>query len=242
MSRGIRTALPYFVSGALLAALIWGTIGDWHRRQIHAEMHKQQTLSWRAEMARAKGVREVLLGYAFDEMEGEWVELWDFETALHRVQWVLGEPIEERTVLLDDDPDGIFTVYRIRVLERFGQERRDSRDVVERFALSIMQPKAGEILIIKSGGDVRVDGVLFKKRGPTCFSELMPRKYLLGLTPYKSGQVATLELGCRSINMVDDDGKIRTRAPEDDRVMSGMRDRFHNSLAEFRAWFQAKPH
>ena len=51
-----------------------------------------------------------------------------FDDALFSYEWIVGEPIEERTfgfasMTNSNEPDSIYTVYRIRVEARFGRSK-----------------------------------------------------------------------------------------------------------------------
>ena len=96
------------------------------------------------------------------------------------------------------------------------------------------------MLVIKSGGNVVIDGVLLKKRGSLCFSELMPRRYLLALQMDASNRVGWLAMGCRSIFAIDGD-RLSSREPNPGVVISGFKDRFGNSLSAFSRAFQTAP-
>ena len=56
-----------------------------------------RTLRDYARDARQRGAREALVPYAVDEEEGEMLAIRTFEEALREYQWVVGEPIEEKT-------------------------------------------------------------------------------------------------------------------------------------------------
>jgi hypothetical protein len=83
-----------------------------------------------------------------------------------------------------------------------------------------------------------VDGVLLKKRGSLCFSELMPRRYLLAVRTDTSGRIGRLEMGCRSIFAIDGD-QLSPRQTTPEVVTSGMKERFGNSLASFSKAFRS---
>jgi hypothetical protein len=105
-------------------------------------------------------------------------------------------------------------------------------------ALRELPPRADEILVIKSGGNIMIDGVLLKKRGSLCFSELMPRRYLLELRMDSSGRVGVLEMGCRGIFGVDGD-RLTSRYLGPDVFVSGVKERFGNSLTAFSNAFKS---
>jgi len=77
-----------------------------------------------------------------------------------------------------------------------------------------------------------IDGVLLKERGSRCFSELMPRRYLLGLSMDASERVGRLDMGCRSIFSVDGD-RLTSRESGPDVFVSGVKERLGNSLTPF---------
>jgi hypothetical protein len=56
------------------------------------------TLRDYAKKARERGSREALVPYWTDEEEGEMLEIQNFEDAIHSYEWIVGEPIEERTL------------------------------------------------------------------------------------------------------------------------------------------------
>jgi hypothetical protein len=206
----------------------------------------QRTLRDYARDARQRGAREALVPYWSDEEEGEMLLVPTFEEALSEYQWVVGEPIEEKTVTFDQitnssEPDSIYTVYRIRVEKRFGASKplEPAHPLVKRI-LKQIPPLANEILVLKSGGAITVDGVLLKKSGSMCFSELMPRRYLLALRTDTSGRVGWLEMGCRSIFMLDGD-RLSPRQTTPEVVTIGMKERFGNSLASFSNGFKSSP-
>ena len=169
-----------------------------------------------------------------------------FDAALGDYLWIVGEPIEDRTLTFgrianSTEPDSIYTVYRIRVEKRFGASKplEPTHPLAERILREI-PPRANEILVLKSGGAITVDGVLLKKSGSMCFSELMPRRYLLALRTYDSGRAGWLEMGCRSIFMVDGD-RLSPRQVTPEPVTLGMKQRFGNSLASFSNGFKPRP-
>jgi hypothetical protein len=184
--------------------------------------------------------------YAFDEEEGEMLVVRTLEEAMGEFKWIVGEPIEEKTmsfptVINSKEPDSIFTVYRIRVERRFGMSKGVfPADPVLKRCLSMMPPHPDEILVLKSGGVITVDGVLLKKRGSLCFSELMPRRYLLALRMDESGQAGVLEMGCMSIFAIDGD-RLSPRQTVTEAITSGMKERFGNSLAAFSNSFGSRP-
>ena len=81
--------------------------------------------------------------------------------------------------------------------------------------------------------------MLLKKRGSPCFSELMPRRYLLGLTMNMSDRIGRLEMGCRSIFALDGDQLVPRQIPSEV-VTEGMLKRFGNSLISFSKAFQSQ--
>jgi hypothetical protein len=205
-----------------------------------------RTLRDYARDARQHGAREALVPYAFDEEEGEMLAIRTLEEALGEYQWIVGQPIEEKTFTFarstnSNDPDSIYTVYRSHVEKRFGTSKGlFPADPLEKRCLTLMPPRPDEILVLKSGGVIAVDGVLLKKRGVLCFSELMPRPYLLAVRTYSSGRVGWLEMGCRSIYMIDGD-RLSPRQTILEVVTSGMKERFGNSLAAFSNAFGSRP-
>jgi hypothetical protein len=203
-----------------------------------------RTLRDYARDARQRGAREALVPYAVDEEEGEMLAIRTFEEALREYQWVVGEPIEEKTFTFAGisnsmEPDSISTVYRIRVEKRFGTSKNvEPADPLEKWSLTEISARRDEMLVLKSGGAIIVDGVLLKKRGSLCFSELMPRRYLLAVRTDTSGRVGRLEMGCRSIFAIDGD-QLSPRQSTPEVVTSGMKERFGNSLASFSKAFRS---
>jgi hypothetical protein len=204
----------------------------------------QRTLRDYARDARQRGAREALVPYWSDEEEGEMLFVPSFDDALGAYLWIVGEPIEEKTLTFDriadsTEADSIYTVYRIRVEKRFGASKplEPTHPLVKRI-LKQIPPRANEILVLKSGGAITVDGVLLKKSGSGCFSELMPRRYLLALRTYASGRVGLLEMGCKSIFMVDGD-HLSPRQTTPELITIGMKERFGNSLASFSNGFKS---
>ena len=211
----------------------------------HRQASYWRTLRSYASEARAHGAREALVPYAFDEEEGEMLEILTFDDALLSYEWIVGEPIGERTfgvstITNSDQPDSIYTAYRVRVEKRFGRSRNSlTLGPFETRMMSEMTPGDSEVLVVKSGGNLMVDGVLLKKRGSLCFSELMPRRYLLGLTMDRSGRVGMLEMGCRSIFALNGDHLVPRQTPSET-FTDGMQKRFGNSLISFSKAFQSK--
>lgn len=193
------------------------------------------TLHDYAKKAREAGSREAAVPYAIDEEEGEMVAADSIDQALQLYDWVVGEPIEEKTFGFPTrtnarEPDSIFTVYRFRVEKRFGTTKGpQERNALHIYAMRELPPKSNEVLVLKSGGNLLLDGVLLKKRKSLCFSELMPRRYLLALYMENTGRVGWLALGCRSIFAVDDD-LLTPRQTEPEPVTNGLKERFGNSL------------
>lgn len=167
----------------------------------------------------------------------------DLREALTNYQWIVGEPIEERTFTFsrierEPEPDTIFTFYRVRVEKRLGKSSYEGPGApLVKAALSEMPPQNNEIIVVKSGGTAVVDGVTLRKRGSLCFSELMPRRYLLALQTDPSGTVGSLALGCRSIYLIDGD-ILCPREKSPDPVVDGIRGQFRNSLSAFVTGFQ----
>ena len=166
------------------------------------------------------------------------------DEAIQEYEWIVGEPIDERTLTMataaqSTEPDSIFTVYRFRVVKRFGQTKHPGNmGLLGGRALKEMSVRSDEVLVMKSGGNVFVDGVLLKKRGSPCFSELLPRLYLLALAMDTSGRIGWLAMGCRSIFMVDGD-RLTPRDGEARAVALGLKERFDNSLAAFSRVFES---
>ncbi len=164
--------------------------------------------------------------------------------AMNQYEWIVGEPIEEKTLTIATttnsvDPDSIFTVYRLRVVKRFGRSKHARAiNVLETNALREMPVADNQVLLLKSGGNTFVDGVLLKKRGSPCFSELLPRPYLLGLAMDDSDRIGWLKMGCRAIYAIDGD-RLTPRDQEGGPVTVGMNDRFGNSLAAFSKAFES---
>jgi len=204
-----------------------------------------RTLRDYASEARDHGEREALVPYGADEEEGEMLAIPTFDDGLFSYEWIVGKPIEERTFgfarMADStEPDSIYTAYRVRVEARFGRSKHPRAfGPFEAKVMSKMTPARDEILVVKSGGNLIVEGVLLKKRGSLCFSELMPRRYLLGLAMNASGRIGLLELGCRSIFSLNGDRLVpRQTSPE--AFTNGMRERFNNSLTSFSRAFQGQ--
>jgi hypothetical protein len=192
------------------------------------------TLRDYAAQARTRGSSEAVVPYGFDEEEGTNLLLPTLDVALTDYEWWVGEPIEEKAVPLSGRE--IWTIYRFRVEHRAGNpQQRHPEDQWVKEIRTTMPLRDGEILVVKSGGNIVVDGVLLKKRGELCFSELMPRRYLLGMRISSSGQVASLPMGCESIFMVDDDGRLTPRQTEDSPFIHGVREQLGNSLSAFLA-------
>ena len=184
-----------------------------------------------ASKARERGSLEEYVPYGFDEEEGTNLIVPSLDDALSNYEWVMGEPIEEKTIAMDEG--GIYTVYRFRIEQRAGKsQQRHSEDEWVKKIQGTMTLREGEIFIIKSGGNIVVDGVLLKKRGELCFSELMPRRYLLGIRVSSSGLVGSLPLGCTSIFTVSGD-QLTPRQSGDDPVTRGVREHLGNSLSAF---------
>jgi hypothetical protein len=185
-----------------------------------------------AAQARARGSLEALVPYGFDEEEGTHLMPPTLDVALSDYEWWVGEPTEEKTVAMGDK---IYTIYRFRVEQRAGKpQKRHPEDQWVSEIRATMPLRDGEILAVKSGGNIVVDGVLLKKQGSLCFSELMPRRYLPGMRISSSGQVASLPIGCESIFMVDE-GRITSRQPSDTPFIHGVREQLGNSLPAFLA-------
>jgi hypothetical protein len=182
-----------------------------------------------ASKARERGSLEASVPYGIDEEEGINLMVPTLDNALSQYEWVVGEPVEEKTIATGGS--GIFTIYRFRIEKRSGKHRHPE-DHEERDIIDALPPREGEILVVKSGGNIVVDGVLLKKRGELCFSELMPHRYLLGMTVSSSGRVGALPMGCRSIFGVDQD-RLMPRQPGDDPFTRGVREQLGNSLTAF---------
>ena len=130
----------------------------------NARPHASRSLRDYARDARQRGSREAFVPYAFDEEEGEMLSVPTFEGTLGDYLWIVGELIEEKTVTFaqvasSTEPDSIFAIYRIRVERRFAM----SKDVFPAHPLlkrcvSLMPPRPDEILVLKSGGAITVDG------------------------------------------------------------------------------------
>jgi hypothetical protein len=200
------------------------------------------TLSDYAQKAKDRGAREARVPYASDEEEGEMLVVKSLEEALDEYQWIVGEPIEEKIFSFaqigdSSEPDSIFTAYRFRIEKRLGTSRHPGQaGPIEERALRELRPQGNEILVIKSGGNLTVDGVLLKKRGSLCFSELMPRRYLLGLRVDATARTGWIVLGCRGIYSVDED-RLMPRQEAQEPVATGIQNRFKNSLSAFEKSF-----
>ena len=202
-----------------------------------AEQLHRTTLRDYALKARELGAREALVPYAFDEEEGDNLIVPSLDGALDRYEWVVGEPIEERTIAVSEHesaaPDSIFTMYRFRVEQRVGRSNNRLPDGrLDRELLRMMPLRKDEVLVMKSGGNIVIEGVLLKKHGTSCFSELLPRRYLLGLTTSSSGQIGWMNMGCRSIFMVDGD-RLTPRQTLPEPVTQGVAEQLGSSLSAF---------
>jgi hypothetical protein len=225
-------------SGILSAAalVILAALCSCHPTSRPSDRRFRTTLRDYAQKARQHGSREQLVPYAFDEEEGESLMVQSLDSALDSYEWIIGEPIEEKVLTLSRiaaglEPDLIFTVYRFRVERRSGKTKYHwSPGDLGVKSLKGMVPGPNEILVIKSGGNTVVDGVLLKKRNSLCFSELMPRRYLLALSMDPSGKLGIPEMGCRSIFAIDGD-RLSPRQTDPEIVTLGMKERFGDSLA-----------
>jgi hypothetical protein len=196
-----------------------------------------------AARAKERGSLEALVPYAADEEEGEMLVIRSVEEAIANYEWVVGEPIQEKTftaaiITNQTEPTSIFTVYRLRITKRLGRSMHTRpANELEKRILEDMPVHNGEMLVLKSGGNVVVEGILLKKRGALCFSELLPRRYLLALQTDDSDRVGWLAMGCRSIYAVNGDLlSPREQGPEP--VTVGIRTRFNNSLFAFQSGFR----
>lgn len=200
----------------------------------------QTTLIDHASRAKEHGSQEAFVPYNLDEEEGEMLHAPSIEDAMASYEWVVGEPIEEKTLTwarVGTEPDSIYTAYRLRTSKRF-EKSKYSRPIntFEEKALQELPLHKQELLVLKSGGNIVIHGVLLKKRGSLCFSELMPRPYLLALQTDRSDRVGWLEMGCRSIFAVDGD-RLTPREQRAEPVTLGMKSRFNNSFLAFRNAF-----
>ncbi len=105
-----------------------------------------------------------MVPYAFDEEEGDNLIVPSLEDALTTYEWLVGEPIEERTIAVSEresgSPDSIFTMYRFRVEQRVGSSNNRLPDGrLDRELLRMMPLRKDEVLVMKSGGNMVVEGV-----------------------------------------------------------------------------------
>jgi hypothetical protein len=239
----VKSQTSLFLSCALIGLL--AAISVKCNKNSTTQAHGM-TLRDYARKARERGSREALVPYAFDEEEGDMLEIGSVDDAIASYEWIVGEPIEEQTLTFatwprSAEPDSIYTVYRIRVEKRLGKSKYGRPPgPLEEKALREMPLRASEVLVIKSGGNIVVDGVLLKKRRSLCFSELMPRRYLFGLSMDPSGRIGWLAMGCRSIFAVDGD-RLAPRETSPEIFTTGVKERFGNSLAAFSKAVQSLP-
>jgi hypothetical protein len=196
-----------------------------------------------AARAKQRGSQEALVPYHMDEQEGEMFNVLSIQDAMVGYEWIVGEPIGEKTLAWANnagtDPDLIFTAYRFRIDKRFGQSKYNNpptSTLLEEKALQELRLREEEVIVLKTGGDMVIDGVLLKKKGSLCFSELLPSTYLLALQMGRSDRVGWLAMGCRSIFSVDGD-RLIPREQRTEPVTLGMKNMFNNSLVAFRRAF-----
>ena len=242
LNRVRRVRLTTSICTLSLALVVWGVSTSCSITQHSSTRSGPATLADYAAHAKARGSHEALVPYAADEEEGEMLIVRSLEEAMAAYEWVVGEPIEEKTfgaatIANTRDFSSIFTAYRFRIIKRFGrsQDTRAPNDFEKRRPEE-MPVNDQEILVLKSGGNLKVQDVLLKKRGALCFAELLPRTYLLALRMDSSDRVGWLEMGCRSIFTLSGD-RLIPRELKAEPVTSGMKARFNNSLIAFQNAF-----
>lgn len=240
MNRTIRLTIT--VCGLIFLLFLNGPISCTPKQHVRRRGEQTALIDY-VNRAKEQGSREALVPYNIDEEEGEMLIIRSLEEAMASYEWVVGEPIEEKTLTwarVGAEPDSIYTGYRFRISKRLGRSK-DARptNTFEEKALQQLPLREQEVLVLKSGGNIVMQGVLLKKRGSPCFSELLPRPYLLALRTDKSDRVGWLEMGCRSIFSVNGE-RLIPREQKVEPLTLGMKSRFKNSLVAFSNAF-AKP-
>lgn len=193
-------------------------------------------LTWYAEMAKAKGEKEVLIGSSFVR----YAVPRTFAEALMRFDVVLGEVVDSRSFAADTD---VKTWYRFKLLETLSTRRVECTTCPE-----IPEPPSemlplspDEFVLAQFGGEVSIDGIKIKSTNSQFPPFEMGHQYLMFLSLDSNRMVAALRAGpwgtFKSTN-----GKLQA---VDSRLKHALRDeidtRFSGSLTILRTHLKDNP-
>jgi len=186
-------------------------------------------LTWRVQMAKAKGERAVNLGANIVEYAASP----SFEDALANYSLVVAEPIYKRSYA---STYNIETWYKFRLLEELSSPTTSCGDCPKPGdpPQELLPLKPGEFLAPKFGGEAIVDGINITSSDQSFPDFQLGMRYLL-LVQFDSQKiVAILRLGPRGAFTLDANEKIRPMNVDLNPFRDRLSQQFGNSLPTLR--------
>ncbi|HEX8139129.1 MAG TPA: hypothetical protein VF544_16290 [Pyrinomonadaceae bacterium] len=198
------------------------------------EESRRGTLKWHAQQAKAKGEQQVVIPAPIERV----AHVTNLDEALSRFHLtaLIGEPVEEKSFAQGED--NIATWYKFRVKEYLSQQSVSEcrtcslpPDVPQEF----LPLKDDEILVLKAGGALAVDGVkvINQERDFPEFSK--SQEYLLLLDLNLSTKVGRLSIGPYGVFTIDSNGLLRSVNKKPHPLKQEMQIRYLDSVERLRA-------
>jgi hypothetical protein len=186
-------------------------------------------LSWRVQMAKAKGERAVNLGANIVE----YAATPSFDDALANYSLVVAQPIYKRSYA---STYNVETWYRFRLLEELSSPTTtcESCPKPSNPPQELLPLKPGEFLSPKFGGEAIVDGITITSSDQAFPDFQLGMRYLLFVQFDSQKIVGILRLGPRGTFTLDSNEKIRPMNVELNPFRESLSQRFGNSLSTLR--------
>lgn len=217
-----------------IAAISTIRISSKGKQEVIQELQKSQdrgTINWHVKAAKAKGEDQVFLsGPRVEYADG----VKDVDEALLHLGLVTAKPIEKKSYVRDTDE--IVTWYRFKIVEKLSHNSLPKCEACgiseEEIPVDLLPLKRNEILVVKYGGTVNLEGVKVTMIDPQIPEFVMFQSYLLFLATDSSGKIGQIRMGPTGIFSVMSDGSIEPITKKEHPLKKDIKTRYSDSLEQ----------
>lgn len=193
-------------------------------------------LKWNAAEGKKEGKQRVIIPSRNFEYLGS--SNTSMEQVLRDYTLVLAQPVEERTIQVSDND--LVTWYKFTILEFLTPLKAPTcANCVTLTPPADMALNSNEFWVLRNGGRLMVDGVVVEQQEAGFPQFEYKQKYLLFVL-WHPNKVAIPAGGPRGVFTSDDHETLTSLHTEADVIQTGIRSRFHGSLAELRKECQSQ--